>query len=85
MFSTAYDPANKRWTGDTVGRLPKHDLYFGTPVNKPTEGLPIGDGDTGSLLWQEKEGLHIHINKCDLWQDAPPGVTWDDTCYCSGQ
>ena len=84
MLSTCYDPYKKRWNGATADRLPKHDLYFGTPVNKPTEGLPIGDGDTGSLLWQEKEGLHVHINKCDLWQDAPPGVTWDDACYCSG-
>ena len=84
MFTTAYDPAAKRWTDHTVDRLPRHDLYFGAPVNKPTAGLPLGDGDTGSLLWQEKEGLHIHINKCDLWQDAPPGVTWDDACYCSG-
>ena len=83
-MKTFYDPSSKQWRNDTVLRLPKHDLYFGTPVNKPTEGLPIGDGDTGSLLWQEKEGLHIHINKCDLWQDAPPGVTWDDACYCSG-
>ena len=83
-MKTHFDPSLSRWLRSTSARVPRHDLYFGTPVNHPTAGLPIGDGDTGSLLWTEKDGLHIHLNKCDLWQDAPPGVTWDDACYCSG-
>ena len=81
---THYDPKTKKWRNETALRLPRHDLFFGTPENRPTAGIPIGDGDTGSLLWFEKDGIHIHINKCDLWQDAPPGVTWNDACYCSG-
>ncbi|MCR5682687.1 MAG: hypothetical protein K6G29_09585, partial [Clostridiales bacterium] len=76
-MKTHFDPSLSRWLRLTSARIPQHDLYFGTPVNHPTAGLPIGDGDTGSLLWTEKDGLHIHLNKCDLWQDAPPGVTWD--------
>ncbi len=83
-MDTHYDVKAKRWTNRTTNILPRHDLYFGTPVNTPTAGIPLGDGDMGTLLWTEKDGLHLHINKCDLWQDAPPGVTWDDTCYCSG-
>ena len=83
-MKTCYDPASKRWLNGTCLRLPMHDLFFGTPENRPTAGVPIGDGDTGSLLWLEKDGVHIHVNKCDLWQDAPPGVTWNDACYCSG-
>ncbi len=83
-FSTYFDPKQKKWTDNTVSRLPKHNLYFGTPVHSPTAGIPLGDGDTGSLLWFEKDAVHIHINKNDLWQDQPPGCTWDDRCYCSG-
>lgn len=83
-MKTCYDPQRKQWNRSTSARVPKHDLFFGTPQNKPTAGIPIGDGDTGSLLWLEENGLHIHVNKCDLWQDAPSGVTWDDSCYCSG-
>ena len=79
-----YDPVSRRWLNKTLTRLPRHDLFFGTPENRPSSGIPIGDGDTGSLLWLEKDGIHINVNKCDLWQDAPPGVTWDDRCYCSG-
>ena len=83
-MNTFYDPAKKQWLNATALRLPRHDLFFGTPENRPTAGIPIGDGDTGSLLWLEKDGVHIHVNKCDLWQDAPPGVTYNDECYCSG-
>ncbi|MCR5042490.1 MAG: hypothetical protein K6C36_10390, partial [Clostridia bacterium] len=83
-MKTCYDVKNKRWLNRTALRLPGHDLFFGAPENRPTSGIPIGDGDTGSLLWLEKDGIHVHINKCDLWQDAPAGVTWNDECYCSG-
>ena len=79
-----YDPKEKRWLNMTALRLPKHDLFFGTPENRPTAGIPIGDGDTGSLIWLETDGIHIHVNKCDLWQDAPAGVTYNDECYSSG-
>lgn len=81
---SCFDPIKKRWLNETAAILPKHDIFFGTPENRPTSGIPIGDGDTGSLLWLEKDGIHVHISKCDLWQDAPSGVTYNDECYCSG-
>ena len=83
-MNTFFDLKDKKWKNGVLARLPRHDLYFGTPENRPTAGIPIGDGDTGSLLWLEKDAIHIHINKCDLWQDAPKGVTWNDDVYCSG-
>ncbi|MBQ3706631.1 MAG: hypothetical protein II889_01865 [Clostridia bacterium] len=83
-MKTQFNIDDARWDLSASKRVPRHDLCFGTPINAPTAGLPIGDGDTGTLLWLEKDGLHLCVNKCDLWQDAPPGVTWDDECYCSG-
>lgn len=83
MIKTLFDPSKKTWNRRTTAHVPKHDLYFGTPLNTKWAGLPLGDGDMGSLLWLEQDGLHIHINKCDLWNDAPAGVTYDDECYCS--
>ncbi|MBE6891629.1 MAG: hypothetical protein E7481_06340 [Ruminococcaceae bacterium] len=83
-MKTQFDFRKNKWVSSTTDRLPKHDLYYGTPVNHPTTGIPIGDGDTGSLVWFEKDGIHINIWKTDLWQDAIPGTTYDDVCYCSG-
>ena len=85
MIKTAFDAHRFKWQRNTVDRLPMHDLFFGTPVNTAFAGFPIGDGDMGSLLWLEKDGFHIHVNKCDLWNDAPAGVTSDDEIFCSGR
>ena len=82
-MKTYFDIKHNKWNFSTVSALPKHDLFFGTPWNKPTAGIPIGDGDTGSLIWLEKDGIHINIGKSDLWQDAPrgvrPGEDWFNT------
>lgn len=51
----------------TTDVIDKHDLVFGTPINDPIAGVPIGDGDTGSLIWFEADAIHININKTDLW------------------
>lgn len=84
MLKTSFDFRSGSWLGSTTDRLPKHDLYFGTPHNCPQTAIPLGDGDMGTLLWLEKDGLHLHFNKTDLWKDATEGTTYDDTCYCSG-
>ncbi len=82
-MKTYFDVKRNKWNFSTVSALPKHNLFFGTPWNKPTAGIPIGDGDTGSLIWLERDGIHINIGKSDLWQDAPrgvrPGEDWFNT------
>ncbi len=35
------------------------------------QGLPIGNGDLGALVWCEPRKLCIAFNKCDLWDDSP--------------
>ncbi len=80
-MKTNFDPKSASWKKTTTAILPKHDLFFGSPICEPRAGIPLGDGDTGSLLWFEKDGIHININKCDLWSDS----TWDNEVCCSGQ
>ncbi|MBR5619765.1 MAG: hypothetical protein IKW76_08515, partial [Clostridia bacterium] len=80
-MKTYFDARQAKWNINAASRLPGHDVFYGTPLNRPQEGLPMGDGDTGSLLWLAKDALHIHIGKSDLWQDAPAGSTPDDECY----
>ncbi len=76
---TAFDPKRGGWLTATTDRLPKHDVVFGSPINDPMGGLPIGDGDIGSLLWMSEDKIHIHVNKSDLWDDD----TQNDELYCS--
>ena len=69
-MKTAFSFAKDRFLGKTIDRLPQHDLVFGVPLNDPMGGLPIGDGETGTLLWTEKDTLRMQVNKCDLWDET---------------
>lgn len=64
----------------TGGLLPHHDVVFRSPVCEPSYGLPIGDGDTGCLLWLGEDALHIQINNTALIDDLSEGEE-----YCSGK
>lgn len=72
---------NSRFLPETGAYLPKHDLVFGSPINDPVAGIPMGDGDTGSFVWFETDGIHVHINKTDLWDDS----TLESDYICSGE
>ena len=65
----------------TTDFLPKHDLFFGSPLHDPAAGIPLGDGDTGSLVWATENELHIQINKTDLWDDS----TDENPVFCSSE
>lgn len=75
-------------TADYVG---KHDVVFGSPINDPAGGIPLGDGDTGALVWCSESALHIQLNKTDLWSDSTESDSYfcsdteeDLTCLCHG-
>ena len=55
-----------------------HDVVFRAPVCDSTYGIPIGDGDTGCLLWLSEDTLHVQINDTALIDDIR-----GDTDYCS--
>jgi len=44
-----------------------HDLVFLSPIDDPTYGIPIGDGNTGCLIWPEPDKLVFAVNNTDLW------------------
>jgi len=78
-MNTNFDITSYEFKRKTTDRLPKHDLVFGTPFADEAAGIPIGDGSTGSLIWFDKDTIHINVNNTDLWDDS----TLEDTCYCS--
>ena len=68
-MKTYLNPETLQFQNRTLARLPKHDLVYGSPLNDASASLPLGDGDTGSLLWFGEDCLHIILNKSDLWDD----------------
>lgn len=64
---------NKEFIGlnvDYENYLSKHDIVFQTPNYEGFEGLTIGNGDIGGMVWCTKSGIEIQINKSDLY-DKP--------------
>jgi hypothetical protein len=43
------------------------DLSYNTPVFRSEEGIPIGNGRIGSLIWTTPTALHFQINHVDLF------------------
>lgn len=45
--------------------ISRADLNFDTPASRPEEGMPIGNGRTGSLIWTTPSALKLQINRVD--------------------
>ena len=50
--------------------LTKHDIVYKTPAYEGFEGLPLGNGDLGGMVWNHKNGVEIQVNKNDLFDQA---------------
>ena len=52
---------------DYESLVSRADLSYNTPVVRSEEGLPIGNGRTGSLVWTTPTALHFQVNHVDLF------------------
>jgi len=43
------------------------DLDYTSPVKRSEEGIPVGNGTTGSLLWTTPGAMHFQINRVDVF------------------
>ncbi len=43
------------------------DLAFNTPAPSRHDGLPIGNGRVGTLVWTTPSALHYQLNDVDLF------------------
>ena len=71
-INTAFNPADYKWEIAWPGRVAQYDLVYKSPPVDPMQGIPLGNGDVGALIWTEDSKIIIVVNKCDLWDDAKP-------------
>jgi hypothetical protein len=45
----------------------KADLSYNVPVIRSEEGMPIGNGRMGSLVWTTPSAIHFQINRVDVF------------------
>ena len=74
MKATAFNPQTRKWERQFPGCLAQHDIVWESPPEDALQGIPIGNGDLGLLLWTEGSRLVAAVNKVDLFDDYPePG------------
>jgi hypothetical protein len=54
-----------------VGRIVSaSDLLYSRPVARSEEGIPVGNGRMGSLVWTTPSQLHLQINRVDVYANS---------------
>jgi hypothetical protein len=52
------------------------DLTYDTPVIRSEEGMPIGNGITGSLVWTAPSAIKFQINRVDVFANDATSVSF---------
>ena len=50
---------------------PVHDLKFNSLAKRWDEGIPLGNGWLGALVWQKGNNIRVSLDRVDLWDDRP--------------
>ncbi|HJS56018.1 MAG TPA: hypothetical protein VJ765_15810 [Chitinophagaceae bacterium] len=50
---------------------PQHNLGFDSLAKRWDEGIPLGNGWLGVLIWQKDGKLRMSLDRVDLWDDRP--------------
>jgi alpha-L-fucosidase 2 len=51
--------------------LERHNLQFDTLSRSWDEGMPLGNGSIGSLIWQKDGRLRFSLDRADIWDMRP--------------
>ncbi len=50
----------------------KHSLYFEESIKRWDEGIPLGNGRLGALVWGGPEELRFSLDRTDIWDLSEP-------------
>jgi len=50
---------------------PADNLQFDSLAKHWDEGIPLGNGWLGALIWQKENNIRISLDRIDLWDDRP--------------
>lgn len=60
----SFDSKNGTLAVDYGGYLSKHDIVYNSPNAEPSDGLTVGTGKVGAMIWQER-GLKMQVTNVD--------------------
>ena len=50
---------------------PAHQLVFDSLATRWDEGIPLGNGWLGALIWKKENKIRLSLDRVDLWDDRP--------------
>lgn len=50
---------------------PAHNLAFDSLATRWDEGIPLGNGWLGALIWKKENKIRLSLDRVDLWDDRP--------------
>ncbi len=53
----------------------KNNLQFHGPIKSWDEGIPLGNGRCGCLVWGDGQNLRLSLDRADLWETTPCAET----------
>lgn len=67
-------------------QVARADLDYTEPATRGEEGMPVGNGRMGSLVWTTPSALHFQINRVDVFAMNASSVSFPraDSDYASG-
>lgn len=73
-------------TVDYAGLVSRADLHYEKPVSRSEEGIPVGNGRMGSLVWTTPEAICLQINRVDVFANNCTTTSFPErnSDYCGG-
>lgn len=71
---------------DYAGLVSRADLRYDKPVGRSEEGMPVGNGRMGSLVWTTPEAIRLQINRVDVFANNCCTTSFParNSDYCGG-
>lgn len=71
---------------DYQNLVSRADVTYDVPVSRSEEGLPVGNGVMGSLVWTSSTALHLQLNRVDVFANNSASNNFYErhTDYCGG-
>ncbi len=71
---------------DYAALVSRADLHYDKPVGRSEEGMPVGNGRMGSLVWTTPEAIRLQINRVDVFANNSYTTSFParNSDYCGG-
>ncbi len=72
--------------GNCAEWVARADLHYSKPVSRSEEGIPVGNGRMGSLVWTTPEAIRLQINRVDVFANNCYSTSFParNSDYCGG-